>query len=146
MGSRTFLSRRVSTAAHRSRSMVCCDEAYMGFMLNGYCFRFSCCTFGHRTSTARRRSSPTPPSSMPLSASPSTAPAMSTISSSYTTSRRTRCAGFAGGCEPRTCRAAEQFAKVDEHSTHELLDDLNMNSNNKGQPLGRGRLGCTSEP
>ena len=39
------------------------------------------------------------------------------------------------GC--KSCRAARPAADADERFTHELLDDLNMNCNNKGEPLGQ---------
>ena len=114
----------------------CCDKAYMGIMLNGYCFRFSCCTFGHRTSNG--------PLAVLTDAILKHASQRKSIDGAcyvddfifvHHVVTHAECAGFAGGCE--ICQAAEPSAKSDEHFTHDLLDDLNMNRNNKGEPLGQ---------
>ena len=114
----------------------CCDKAYMGIMLNGYCFRFACCTFGHRTSNG--------PLAVLTDAILQHAAQRQSIDGAcyvddfifvHHVAGHVECPGFLQGCE--SCRAARPAADRDERFTHKLLDDLNMNRNNKGEPLGQ---------
>ena len=102
----------------------CCNKAYMGIMLNGYCFLFACCTFGHRTSNG--------PLAVLTDAILQHAAQRKSIDGAcyvddfifvHHVAGHEECPGFSQGCE--SCRAARPAADRDERFTHELLDDLN---------------------
>ena len=114
----------------------CCDKSYMGIMLNGFCFRFACCTFGHRTSNG--------PLAVLTDAILKHAAQRESIDGAcyvddfvfvHSVTEHSECTGFLGGCV--ACIAAHPRALQDEAYTHALLDDLNMNRNDKGEPLGQ---------
>ena len=110
----------------------CCDKACMGIMLNGHCFRLASCQFGHKTSNgplavltdavlkylSRQRK---------LDGSCYVDDFIFVLHAEY----HGECLGMAGGCAE--CARVSSKAAIEQGFTHELLDELHLRRNEKGQ-------------